>query len=332
MMHRVYVKVLAAGLIMLAASPAFAQAPRQRGGFGPPGGMTAGPNAAALLRNDKVQEELNLTDDQKAEMQKAAAAAGDRYRDDLEKATMAALKPDQAKRLRQIEVQSAGLAAFSKEDVQAALKLTDAQKAGVKTAADEVQKDIQDILKDAQGDREKMADAFKKIQGLRADALGQVVKGLSDDQKKTWKDLTGDAFDVAPGQGGFGPGGGGVAVGGFGGGAAVGGFGGGVAVGGFGGGAAVGGFGGGAAVGGRGLSGVLATLKLTDEQKTKAADLVKANEEKTRQALAQAREDLLGQLKGVLSDDQYKQLKDELDQQGAGGRRGPGRNRPNPNP
>ncbi len=136
MMHGVYVRFLTAGLIVLAASPTFAQAPRQRAGFSPPGGMTAGPSAAALLRNDRVQVELNLSDDQKAEIQKAAAAAGDRYRDDLEKATMGALKPDQAKRLKQIEAQSAGLAAFSKEDVQAALKLTDAQKASVKTAAD----------------------------------------------------------------------------------------------------------------------------------------------------------------------------------------------------
>jgi Spy/CpxP family protein refolding chaperone len=301
MMHGVYVKVLTAGLIVLAASSAFAQQPRRAGGgFGPPGGMTAGPSAAALLRNDKVQEELNLTDDQKAELQKAAAAAGDKYRDDLEKATMGALKPDQAKRLKQIEVQSAGLAAFSKEDVQAALKLTDAQKASVKTAADDMQKDIQDLFKDAQGDREKMAGAFKKIQELRTEGLDQVVKGLSDDQMKTWKDLTGDKFEVALGQGGFGAGGGGI---------------------------------GGAGAGGgrRGVSGILETLRLTDEQKTKATDLVKANEEKTRQALTQARADLLGQLKGVLSDDQYKQLKDELDPQGAGGQRGPGRNRPNPN-
>jgi Spy/CpxP family protein refolding chaperone len=216
---------------------------------------------------------------------------------------MGALKPEQAKRLKQIEVQSAGLGAFSKDDVQAALKLTDAQKTSVKTAADDMQKDIQDLFKDAQGDREKMADAFKKIQELRTDSLDQVVKGLSDDQKKTWKDLNGDKFEVARGQGNRGGIAGGATLA----------------------------LGAGAGGGRRGVSGILETLKLTDEQKTKATDLVKANEEKTRQALTQARADLLGQLKGVLSDDQYKQLKDELAQQGAGGQRGPGRNRPNPN-
>ncbi len=236
MMRGVHVKFLTAGLIVLAASPAFAQQPRRGGGgFGPPGGMTAGPSAAALLRNDKVQEELNLTDDQKAEMQKAAAAAGEKYRDDLEKATLGVLKPEQAKRLKQIEVQSAGLAAFSKEDVQAALKLTDAQKTTVKGAVDDMQKDVQDLMKDAQGDREKMTAAFKKIQDLRTDAVEQVVKGLSEDQKKTWKDLTGDKFEVAIGQGNFGAIGGGGAFGGAVGGGAFGGaFGGAVGGGAFG--------------------------------------------------------------------------------------------------
>jgi len=319
MMRGAYAKVLTAGLIVLAASPAFAQPPRERGGFGPPGGMTA-PGAAALLRNDKVQEELKLTDDQKADLKKAADAVSDKYKADIakaradmdrekmgelrkaenadqEKAAAGVLKPEQAKRLKQIEVQTAGLGAFSMDDVQTALKLTDAQKKDVKTAADDMQKDVQDLFKDAQGDREKMAGAFKKVQELRTESLDQIVKGLGDDQKKVWKDLTGDKFEVALGAGGFGAGGRGGA----------------------------GGF------GRRGVSGILESLKLTDEQKTKATDLVKANEEKTRQVLAQAREELLGQLKGVLNDDQYKQLKDELDRQGAGGQRGPGRNRPNPN-
>ena len=239
MMRGVFVKVLTAGLIVLAASPAFAQQPgRQRGGFGGGfGGMTA-PSAAALLRNDKVQEELKLTDAQKADLTKAEDAVSEKYKDDLakartdmdrekmaelrkaenadlEKATAGILKPEQTKRLKQIEVQAAGLNAFSKEDVQTALKLTDAQKQDVKTAVDDMQKDVQDLFKDAQGDREKMTDAIKKVQELRTDAMAGIVKGLSADQKKTWNDLTGEKFDVALlQQGRFGQGG--VGAGGFG--------------------------------------------------------------------------------------------------------------------
>ena len=142
-----------------------------------------------------------------------------------------------------------------------------------------------------------MSAAVKKVQDLRTEAVEQVVKGLTDEQKKTWKDLTGDKFEVTLGPGGFGPGAG----------QGRGNRGGGVA---------------------RALEG----LKLTDEQKTKAQDLVKASEEKTRTLLTQAREDLLKQLKDVLPEDQFKQLKDQLDQQGANGQgNGPRRNRTNPN-
>ena len=321
-MRGVTAKVLTAALLVLATSPAFAQPqPGQPGRFG--FGMTGGaPSAAMLLRNEKVQEELKLTDDQKTAVQKAGETVNDKYKDDLAKArtdmdrekmadlrkTMGAelmkavadvLKPDQTKRLKQIEVQAAGINAFTLDDVQAALKLTDAQKTAVKGAVDDMQKDVQDLFKDAQGDREKMTAAFKKIQDLRTDAVEQVVKGLTDDQKKTWTDLKGDKFELAlgfpgaVGAGTFGPG----------------------------------------RQGRGGVGRALESLKLTDDQKTKAQELVKASEEKTRALMTQAREDLLKQLKDVLPEDQFKQLKDELEKQNtAGPGNNPGGTRRNRNP
>ena len=149
------------------------------GAFGPggPGGAGAGffggggrgIGAAGLLRNDKVQEELKLTDDQKSDVQKAGDTVRAKYKDDMdkarsgmdfqkmgelakaqgedmEKAVAGVLKPEQSKRLKQIEVQAAGLAAFSMDDVQSALKLTDAQKKDAKDATDALQKDVQDAF------------------------------------------------------------------------------------------------------------------------------------------------------------------------------------------
>ena len=144
MMRSVYAKVLAAGLIALAASPAFAQPPRPGGPGGPGGfGQQQPPSVGRLLANDKVQEELKLTDDQKAAVKKASDEVNAKYKDDLDKArsgmdfqkmgelrkTMSAdlekaladvLKPEQTKRVKQIQVQAAGLAAFSMDDVQTA--------------------------------------------------------------------------------------------------------------------------------------------------------------------------------------------------------------------
>src|ERR1700676_5047025 len=140
-MSRVYGKIFTIGLVLLAASPAFAQ-PRPGGR---PGGRGAGgmepPTAPRLLSMEKVQEELKLTDDQKAQLTKIT----DKYKDDLakartdqdraksaelrkaesadiEKAVPTLLKADQLKRLNQIEVQASGLKAFTRDDVQAALK------------------------------------------------------------------------------------------------------------------------------------------------------------------------------------------------------------------
>ena len=70
MMRGVYVKVLTAGLIVLAASPGLRPAPPPARRVRPSGRHEAAPSAAALLRNDKVQEELKLTDDQKADLKK----------------------------------------------------------------------------------------------------------------------------------------------------------------------------------------------------------------------------------------------------------------------
>ena len=205
-MRSLHVKILTVGLVLLAASPAFAQ--RQRGQFGP---RQMGP--AQLLAIDKVQEELKITDDEKAAITKitdkykddiaAARQNMDRQKaaeltkqenDDLEKAVPDILKADQLKRFKQLEVQSAGLQAFSKDDVATALKLTDDQKKSIKDTQDELQKDIMDVFQNAGqgGDR---AAAMQKVRTMSKDALDKVLNGLTDDQKKTWKDLTGDKFE-----------------------------------------------------------------------------------------------------------------------------------------
>lgn len=210
-MRNCYATVLAAGLFALAASPAIAQ---------PPGGGRFGafePTPAMLLGDEKVRTELKLTDDQTAEFKKIrdkyqadldkAREDMDRKKgqdlrkamsDEIDKALPTVLKPEQTKRLNQLVVQRSGLGAFAKDDVATALKLTDKQKKEVADAKSDIEKDSADLFKDAAGDREKMGDAFKKVQTMQTDALTKVMDSLTDDQKKTWKDLTGDKFEFSP--------------------------------------------------------------------------------------------------------------------------------------
>ena len=207
-MRNVYAWALTAGLLVLLASPAFAQ---------PPGGRMFQPNAAFLLRDEKVQTELKLTDDQKA----AFAKIGDKYKDDIDKARKdmdfakmgelfksasedvdkaipTVLKPDQRKRLDQLLVQVSGLGAFSKDDVKTALKLSDKQTKDIESSQDDVKKDAEELFKDAGMDREKRGEARKKVQAMQKEALDKITEGFSAEQKTAWKDLTGEKFEFTP--------------------------------------------------------------------------------------------------------------------------------------
>jgi Spy/CpxP family protein refolding chaperone len=208
---------LSVAVLALCASVSNAQ--RQPGGRGGMGGALEGP---MLLLNKSVEDELKLTDAQKDEVKKIQ----DKRTEDMRKAfqdsgmdkekmqeamkavtesttkavnkVVEGLKPEQQKRFKQIQVQVKGLRAFADEDVAKALKLTDKQKEEAKTAADELAKDSRDLLTDAGRDRDKRAEAQKKITELTAKATDKILGGLNDEQKKTYKELTGEKFEYKP--------------------------------------------------------------------------------------------------------------------------------------
>jgi Spy/CpxP family protein refolding chaperone len=185
-----------------------------RGGFGPA-------DAMALLQNKGVAEELKLTEDQHEKLKKAAEEIRSKHREALSEARKdkdreksekirkematefhkvadSTLKPDQMKRLHQIEVQVAGPRAFTLERVQKELKLTDKQKEDAKHQSEELTKETMEIFKDVGKDKDKFADAQKKIEAKRHEALEKCTSSLNADQKKTWKELTGPHFDYKP--------------------------------------------------------------------------------------------------------------------------------------
>lgn len=144
--------------------------------------------------------------DKMQEMQKESA----KLAEDAKAATDKAFTDDQKKRLKQIEVQQMGMRAFTNEDVVKALKITDDQKAKLKAVADEYQKESTDLRTEygmggrpggggGQGQRPdpaKVAEYQKKAATLTSETMDKVKKELTDDQKKTWADLTGAAFDL----------------------------------------------------------------------------------------------------------------------------------------
>jgi Spy/CpxP family protein refolding chaperone len=213
---------LAGGLAVTLASLTYVLA-QGFGGFG----------ASGLVRNPSVQKELKLTDEQVAKVAevvkqvdakhgeefKAARDIADQQQrrekfGELQKTVSAevlkdltgVLQPDQLKRLKQIELQVRGTRAFQEADVQKELNLTDDQKDKLKTISEDAGKEMQEIRKSSQGN---FQEAGKKIRAAQKEALEKAVAVLTPDQKKSWKEMTGEPFEIKfePGQFGKGKGG-----------------------------------------------------------------------------------------------------------------------------
>src|SRR5262249_50221535 len=210
--------ILTLGLIVVLASPAAAQQ-RQRGQRGQrgPGGVGQG-GFAMLVNNEDVQKELKLEKDQVDKAKSAVQGVQKKHQEELTKlrdlsqeerrekgqelnrtiseeslqALGEVLKPEQIKRLKQIEMQQAGVRAFIRPDVQKALNLTDQQKESIKTIEADSAKAMRELFAggNAQGGgRDRMAT-------LRKETTDKIQGVLTSEQKTTWKELTGEPFEV----------------------------------------------------------------------------------------------------------------------------------------
>jgi Spy/CpxP family protein refolding chaperone len=201
--------VLTLGVAVLLACPAPAQQ-RQRGGFGF-GGL------GFLVQNEGVQKELKLDKEQIDKAKDAVQKVREKHQDEFAKlrdlgreeafekmqainktvtqetvkALEDILKPEQLKRLKQIELQQRGYVAFSDPEVQKSLKLTDEQKGKIKTIVEDAGKEMRELFQG--GDFQA---AQKKMPALRKETMDKVSAILKDDQKQAWKDMTGQPFEV----------------------------------------------------------------------------------------------------------------------------------------
>jgi Spy/CpxP family protein refolding chaperone len=210
---------LALGLAALMTAPAWAQQGKGqgRGGFGGGFGMRGGGGGGMLLGNKSVREELKVTEEQGTKLD-ALSSQLQKERDSklegvsskeeraekirelapaqnaaLQKGLNEILKPEQVARFEQIQVQTAGAAAFALPRVQEKLKLTDDQKSKIRAIEEEAGQSVREIFQSAQGDRE---GAQKKFAELRKETLGKATAVLTDSQKATWKELTGAPFEL----------------------------------------------------------------------------------------------------------------------------------------
>jgi hypothetical protein len=217
--------VLAAAAMLAPAALAQQDQQRPRRPRGP-GGFGGGATLSRLFENKDAQKALNLTDDQAAKAEKVAKDVADRHKDDFAKLqgvpreerfpkTMElqkeitqetikglgdTLKPEQLTRLKQILLQQrmrspfgGGVSVFLDPDIQKGLKLTDKQRDDLKTMAEDARKEQQEIFQNAGGDRRA---AGQKVRELQKEKMENAEALLTADQKKTWKDMQGDPFEI----------------------------------------------------------------------------------------------------------------------------------------
>jgi Spy/CpxP family protein refolding chaperone len=203
---RVAMAVLAAGLAAAALAQSTVPLP----------GLQTGLERANLLQNKSVQDELKITAEQDAQLRKIAREFEQEHKDDIAKAladkkdrkklhelqklaleTMSkganhVLRPEQFKRLGQIELQLRGIWGLVRSETQRRLNLSDKQKLEIRSIVENLEKGI----KEAGKDDKNRAEAWKKIHALYQEANQQALDRLTEPQRKTWKEMVGEPFEL----------------------------------------------------------------------------------------------------------------------------------------
>ena len=190
-------------MALVAAVSSLADAQQPRGARMGRGGMTL----SGLLSQKSVQDELKLTEDQVksvAELaKKQREATGQGLRDlkpeerlakiqerikEQETALAGIIGTEQMGRLKQISLQTRGVAAFSDPTVVTALSITDEQKEKFKAISAEE--------REARGqfDRDNIEASRAKIVAARKAANEKALAVLTAEQATKWKEMTGAPF------------------------------------------------------------------------------------------------------------------------------------------
>ena len=236
---RLRIVAVLAGLMLAAPALSQAQGPGGGGGGRRVGFRVGSPVTVGLIRSEAVQEELGITSEQKAELtkffesrrpsgtsgfggfdprefEKLSGEERDKKMDELrqaaeerakkvEESLKALLKPEQWIRLNELRLQKEGARAWSREEVQKHLALTDEQKAKVKTlteALDEGGGNFRSLRRMSEEERKEMETRLAAFEKGMAEVL-------TPEQKETWTKLQGAEFKFPQRGGGQGDGQGG---------------------------------------------------------------------------------------------------------------------------
>jgi hypothetical protein len=177
--------------------------------------------APFVVFRGKVQEELRLSDGQRQkldqelkeqvqdamqlfqklddlkpeEREQQLGAYRPRARERLAAFLKKTLKEDQLKRVRQVELQQEGAFALGQPEVGKELKITDEQRKQFAAVVQDLQKQIEPLIKEAQSGGNPV-EIRPKVLKIRKEHEGRIEATLSDTQKRQWKEMLGKLFTL----------------------------------------------------------------------------------------------------------------------------------------
>lgn len=183
--------------------------------------LESGVGEPLLLSNPGVKKEINLSDAQDQEVRKIVQEVHAKYqpefrkagrdrqklvavgveaaretRERVHKALPDILKPEQLKRLDQIQIQVNGISSFKRPEVQKELQLTLVQKLEIAKIGEDLKKDIAELVKDVStAPLRKAPEALRKAKELKSTATRKAVEQLTEAQRQTWNAMQGEKFD-----------------------------------------------------------------------------------------------------------------------------------------
>jgi Spy/CpxP family protein refolding chaperone len=119
------------------------------------------------------------------------------------------LTPEQMNRLQQIQVQLQGVQAFANPRVKESLNLDEDQQSKLSELIETYRAETQTLMANAR-EAERRGQVMRDMMELRRGTLDKAMSILTEEQKASWNELTGESFRMGPGaggRGGFGPGG-----------------------------------------------------------------------------------------------------------------------------
>jgi hypothetical protein len=178
---------------------------------------------AELLQNESVQKELKLTPEQDRKFRQVAKDFEQEHKEEIakaradkdvrkmlelhhkalltmDKAMEDVLTAEQFQRLGQIEVQSQGVRALMRSEIQKKLGMGERQRGEMRSVYEAMEKELQTLLKEPAKSPRQAEEVARKVRKVHDEARERAEALLNEEQRRTWKDLVGAPFELKMGQ------------------------------------------------------------------------------------------------------------------------------------